>query len=1087
MSLLDFTQSSLVQFADLIHLGARRPPKASDGYYDYEADSTVGSGQSDMHSRLYSIASGAQEVLKPWPPADSKLVAGVNSLISSPDAFDDRSYLFNRALYGLSRTPPGSLQTSLNNEVINILYNTVPHPPATYLGYQFRSADGSNNAIHDANIGKAGMPYARSVQSKRPQPANYLPDPGLVFDTLLKARDFKAHPGKNSSLTFAFAALVVHTLFRTDRSDWNINNTSSYLDLSPLYGYSQASQDQVRVKEKGRGLLYPDAFSEDRLGLFPPAASALLVIFSRNHNYIADMLLKINERKRWTNPPPSDPHALVQQDEEIFQTARLVNCGHFMAAIFGDYVAGFLGLGRDGNAWSMQPFDDFTTLKGDAVPRGQGNHVSVEFNLLYRWHATTSAEDIKWTEDLFKNLFGPDVDLEQVTIQDFKDVARKTQMTREDDPKTRTFGGIKRGADGKFSDDDLAAILQDATEHVAGSYRARGTPAALRVIEEMAMKQAREWGVCTMNEFRRYLKLKPFDDFEEWNPDPAIANAARQLYNHIENLELYPGLQAEQIEDLGPGSGICCGFTMTRAILGDAIALVRGDRFYTTDYTPYNLTSWGFQDCARDPNNGAFGAAIPKLLFRHLPRHYPANSAYGLFPFFVPDETKNNLTKLGVADNYDFARPKPQPVPKVLRTLTGIRYVFDDFNRFKVIYGQDMGMLTNGYGFFLTFDEEKTHTADKVICVHALFPDRDTVADHIEWYKKKTTDLIAEKSFSYDGVPGKYVDIVQNVINLVSVHWAADKLCGINLKTNANPHGTFTEQEVKDMFTILFTCVFENIQPEHGWLLRSGAQQVATIVNGIIEQSINEAAPTTLLGAVEGLGGKILALEHEKECYPFLRRLAKSGRPMKDMVACVIGLAVGSCMNYAQACTQVLDFYLDDARATERAALIEVCNKSDPESAELLRGYLREAMRLNPQFGGLFRAAVADATVPQGSGLPDLNVKAGDLLFASFKTAHLNPSDFPNPEAVDPTRPKESYQLQGAGFHMCPGVDFVAETLPEIIKIIFTLPGLRRAPGRQGVLASFIDRQFETDNRMYLTSSGNWGPWPGSLFVVYDS
>lgn len=28
-----------------------------------------------------------------------------------------------------------------------------------------------------------------------------------------------------------------------------------------------------------------------------------------------------------------------------------------MAMIFGDYVAGFLGLGRDGNSWSMNPFD----------------------------------------------------------------------------------------------------------------------------------------------------------------------------------------------------------------------------------------------------------------------------------------------------------------------------------------------------------------------------------------------------------------------------------------------------------------------------------------------------------------------------------------------------------------------------------------------------------------------------------------------------------------------------------------------------------------------------------------------------------
>lgn len=95
---------------------------------------------------------------------------------------------------------------------------------------------------------------------------------------------FQPHPGRNSSLTFAFASLVIHSLFRTDPSDWSKNNTSSYLDLSPLYGYNQVTQDQVRDKAQGKGLLYPDTFSEERLGFVPPAASALLVILSRNHN-----------------------------------------------------------------------------------------------------------------------------------------------------------------------------------------------------------------------------------------------------------------------------------------------------------------------------------------------------------------------------------------------------------------------------------------------------------------------------------------------------------------------------------------------------------------------------------------------------------------------------------------------------------------------------------------------------------------------------------------------------------------------------------------------------------------------------------
>ncbi|EGN99535.1 hypothetical protein SERLA73DRAFT_26711, partial [Serpula lacrymans var. lacrymans S7.3] len=156
---------------------------------------------------------------------------------------------------------------------------------------------------------------------------------------------------------------------------------------------------------------------------------------------------------------------------------------------------------------------------------------------------------------------------------------------------------MSRGKDGKFPDDQLAQIFHDATEAPAGQYRARGCPAALKYIEILGIQQGRQWGVCTMNEFRKWLGLKEFESFEEWNPDPVIANAARRLYQHIDNLELYTGLQCEQHMPLSDGLRFSCGYTMTRAVLSDAIALIRGDRFYTTDYTPLAMTSWGFQDC----------------------------------------------------------------------------------------------------------------------------------------------------------------------------------------------------------------------------------------------------------------------------------------------------------------------------------------------------------------------------------------------------------------------------------------------------------------------------------------------------------
>ena len=47
----------------------------------------------------------------------------------------------------------------------------------------------------------------------------------------------------------------------------------------------------------------------------------------------------------------------------------------------------------------------------------------------------------------------------------------------------------------------------------------------------------------------------------------------------------------------------CCMYNLPRlAILSDAVALVRGDRFYTLDYNPKNLTNWGYSEVQYDLN-----------------------------------------------------------------------------------------------------------------------------------------------------------------------------------------------------------------------------------------------------------------------------------------------------------------------------------------------------------------------------------------------------------------------------------------------------------------------------------------------------
>jgi len=67
---------------------------------------------------------------------------------------------------------------------------------------------------------------------------------------------------------------------------------------------------------------------------------------------------------------------------------------------------------------------------------------------------------------------------------------------------------------------------------------------------------------------------------------------------------------------------------------------------------------------------------------------------------------------------------------------------------------------------------------------------------------------------------------------------------------------------------------------------------------------------------------------------------------LDELLGNILGVAVGASVNYAQASVHVIDFYLDDARAKEREHIVQLSNGEGSESAELLRGYVCEAMRM---------------------------------------------------------------------------------------------------------------------------------------------
>lgn len=104
----------------------------------------------------------------------------------------------------------------------------------------------------------------------------------------------------------------------------------------------------------------------------------------------------------------------------------------------------------------------------DGTPRGIGNQVSAEFNLVYRWHSAISERDERWTQDMYKEMFGKDA--HEVSMQELLRGLSKWEHDLAKDPSQRPFAHLERGADGKYSDDDLVKIMTESIEDTAGTY-----------------------------------------------------------------------------------------------------------------------------------------------------------------------------------------------------------------------------------------------------------------------------------------------------------------------------------------------------------------------------------------------------------------------------------------------------------------------------------------------------------------------------------------------------------------------------------------------------------------------------------------
>lgn len=1028
------------------------------------------------------------------------LLALFNSQVKGSQ--DDNKFILEHLVQILSKLGDNSkIAEQLTNGFIDGLWNALPHPPVTSLGseYKYREADGSKNSILNPTIGAANTPYARCVRPAVLQNVA-LPDPGTIFDSLM-ARDntFEPHPNKISSMLFYQATIIIHDIFRTSHEDFNISQTSSYLDLAPLYGSTQDEQNLMRTFQDG--MIKPDCFSEKRILGFPPGVGVFLIMYNRFHNFVVTNLATINENGRFTKPKADAPKsAWVKYDNDLFQTGRLITCGLYVNVVLKDYVRTILSLNRADTTWDLDPrTQEGKTLFNSPAAEGTGNQVSAEFNLVYRWHSAISQKDEKWTEAIYAEYF-PNKSPADVTLRQLVTKLSDIEKLTPDEPPARPFASLKRQADGTFNDDDLVKILTESIEDVAGSFGANRVPNILRSVEILGIIQARTWNLATLNEFREFAGLTRHATFEDINPDKNVAKKLKDLYDHPDFVELYPGLVAEKAKPpMSPGSGLCVNFTTSYAILSDAVGLVRGDRFYTTDYTPKNLTNWGFNEASYDTSVDD-GCVLYKLILNAFPKHFQGNSIYAHYPFVVPEENLVIQRSLSRADQYSWAKPARVPDLIVIKSYAASKKILDDKVNWKVTWGESIKFLTSSpkktYGVdYCLAGDNPPNLASRIMVKKGLYPS-DWHSSVKNFYELTTLKLLKANSHKVPGKNVYQVDIVRDVANLVNARFAAS-VFSLPIKTEDQPRGIYTEQEMYQVLAICFISIFFNSDVTKSFQIDQAAHVLAQQLGELILLNAEAISATGLIADV------IAKLHHSSGLTDYgthmIQRLLENKIPIKDVVwTHILPTAASMTANQSQIFSQSLDYYLTDG-AQYIPDLYKLSKSNTKEADELILKYFMEGARLRATVA-LFRdykpsssGSPPTATIQDGSD--KVSVPSGRRILVDLIAASQDPAAFPDPLAVKLNRPLHSYIHYGWGPHQCAGMDASMVAMAAMFKVVFGLKGLKRAQGGGPGGAWYGESQGELKTvpgpaglTLYMTpDQSTFFPFPTTMKVQWDA
>ena len=376
-----------------------------------------------------------------------------------------------------------------------------------------------------------------------------------------------------STLVFPyFAQWFTDSFLRTDRIN-DLKNTSNHeIDLSALYGLNSRVTHILRSNQAGKlksqminGEEYPPYYFQNgvvkdefkdlvtlfRENISPEKKEKLFAmgretgnvqigyvmmntLFLREHNRICELLA---QKYNW-------------DDERIFQTARNVMIVLLMKIVVEEYIKHIV-------PYNFKFIVDPLSFTNEKWYRQ--NWMTVEFNLLYRWHS------------LVPNKIH--LDGQQISIGE--------TLYNSDMVTSRGLG----------------RLFEDASQQKAGRIGLFNTAPFLLEVDQKSINLGRNTRLATYNDYREMCQFPRVTDFDQITGDETAQKELQRLYGNVDNIEYYVGLFAEDTRPnsaLAPLMGRLVGVdAFSQALTNPLLAenIFNKDTFSTVGWEVINQTS----------------------------------------------------------------------------------------------------------------------------------------------------------------------------------------------------------------------------------------------------------------------------------------------------------------------------------------------------------------------------------------------------------------------------------------------------------------------------------------------------------------